>query len=227
MLNMAENKRFFVKQLYFVEGENAGHLLATIVKSQQGSSHIAKLVREDGGVVVEAPDILGVLKEFYVSLYSSRSEGSAEDLAGYLSEIPTSRLSPESMQLLDRPITIEELERALQQTPNEKAPGSDGLPGEFYKIYADLLLPQLLMVFNEALESGTLPASMNEAIIVLILKPDKDPSSPGSCRPISLLPVDIKLLAKVLANRLSLVVTEIVHDDQTGFMPYRSTAINL
>lgn len=94
-------------------------------------------------------------------------------------------------------------------------------------MYADLLLPQLLIVFNEALESGTLPASMNEAIIVLILKPDKDPSSPGSCRPISLLPVDIKLLAKVLANRLSLVVTEIVHDDQTGFMPYRSTAINL
>lgn len=44
---------------------------------------------------------------------------------------------------------------------------------------------------------------------------------------ISLLPVDVKLLAKVLASRLSRVVQEGVHGDQAGFMPNKSTAVNL
>lgn len=43
----------------------------------------------------------------------------------------------------------------------------------------------------------------------------------------SLLPVDIKLLAKDLADRLSRVVVQVVHEDQSGCMPNRSTATNL
>lgn len=82
-------------------------------------------------------------------------------------------------------------------------------------------------MLHKAVLTGHLPASMREAIVVLISKPGKDPSLPGSYRPISLLPVDIKLLAKVLANRLSSVITEVVHADQFGFMPNQSMAINL
>ncbi|XP_044130601.1 carbonic anhydrase 1-like [Bufo gargarizans] len=39
--------------------------------------------------------------------------------------------------------------------------------------------------------------------------------------------VDVKLLAKVLANRLNRVIQTIIHDDQYGFMPGKSTALNL
>lgn len=101
------------------------------------------------------------------------------------------------------------------------------LPIEFYKQYKDILLPQLLHVFREALIAGRLPLSMREAIIVLILKPGKDPTSPGSYRRISLLMADIKLLVKVLANRLSKIVSEVIIEDQSGFMPNKSTAIDL
>lgn len=69
------------------------------------------------------------------------------------------------------------------------------------------------------MDIGKLPHSMKEAIIVLLPIPDKDPTSPGSYRPISLLTADIKLLAKVKATRLSRVITDVVHDDQSGFMP--------
>lgn len=62
---------------------------------------------------------------------------------------------------------------------------------------------------------------MSKANTVLILKPGKDL---GSYRPIS---SDIKLLAKILALRLNGVITSIVHSDQAGFMPNKSTAVNL
>lgn len=72
-----------------------------------------------------------------------------------------------------------------------------------------------------------LPKSMMETIIIIILKPDKDPLKPGSYRPISLLTSDVKILAKVLANRLSRHIDTLIHRDQTGFIPSRSAATNI
>lgn len=58
-------------------------------------------------------------------------------------------------------------------------------------------------------------------------KPGKDLRLPESYRPISLLQVDVKILAKVLANRLNKVMLSLIHGDQAGFMPGRNTSFNL
>lgn len=68
---------------------------------------------------------------------------------------------------------------------------------------------------------------MQEAVIIVLPKPGRDPMLPESYRPISLLPVDTKILAKVLATRLSTMISSLIHQDQTGFIPGKSTAINL
>lgn len=197
------------------------------MRSQRGSVHIAKLVSSGGVEVTESADILEVLTVYYQDLYASKFSVSREGLTDYLNDVPLPSLSESSRQLLELPIICSQLEEALQLLPKDKAPGSDGFPAEFFKLHKDTLLPPLLEVFQEALETGHLPPSMREAIIVLIPKPGKDPTDPGSYRPISLLPVNIKLLAKVLATRLSTVIHEVIHEDQAGFMPNRSTAINI
>lgn len=97
----------------------------------------------------------------------------------------------------------------------------------FYILYAEDLAPRLHSVYTKSMETGTLPSSMGEAVIVVILKPEMIPSICCSYRPISLLNVDAKLLAKILANRPSTVITELVHSDQTGFMLVRGTDINI
>lgn len=85
-----------------------------------------------------------------------------------MAQVSLTCLSQNSRLLLDQPLTLEELERALQLAPSEKAPGSDALPAEFFKLYNDELLPHLLSVFQEAEEVGHLPPYMREAIIVLL-----------------------------------------------------------
>lgn len=77
-----------------------------------------------------------------------------------------------------------------------------------------------------SLRDGSLPYSMSEAVIVVVLKPDKDPKFCKSHRSISLINVDTKRLAKILATRLNTVITALVHPDQSGFMPGRGTDIN-
>lgn len=130
-------------------------------------------------------------------------------------------------KVLHSPITIEELIEALTDATNHQSPGSDGLPAGVYTRYGLILLPPLLRVLQEAAKMCHLPDSMKEAIILVLPKPGKDRQIPDSYRPISLLNIDVKLLTRVLANRLSGIVGQLVHHNQSGFIPTWSMADNI
>lgn len=68
---------------------------------------------------------------------------------------------------------------------------------------------------------------MREALRISILKPDKVPTQCDSYRPLSLINCDTKILAKMIANKLALLMTELVLPDQSGFVPGRATSHNL
>lgn len=110
---------------------------------------------------------------------------------------------------------------------NGKSPGPDGYPVEFFKKFSDELAPLLLEMFNHAYEQGTLPPTLTKTSISLIHKKDKDPLNCASYRPISLLPVDVKILAKILARRLESIMPLIICDDQTGFIKGRHSYSNI
>lgn len=57
-----------------------------------------------------------------------------------------------------------------QKTQLGKAPGPDELPTELYKCNDKLVVPMLSHLFNEALETGALPASTKVGIITLPFK---------------------------------------------------------
>lgn len=164
---------------------------------------------------------------FYSDLYQSKVEYSMALLRDFLDPLKLPSLSSVVREELNAPLTLEELRRAVLEAPNNKAPGLDGLPSEVYKYYGDILLPELLKVLNHAWETFKLPDSMNEACIIVLLKPDKDPLAPESYRPISLLNSDAKILTRILAARLGRVMQGLIHPDQSGFIHTRSTAINL
>lgn len=103
----------------------------------------------------------------------------------------------------------------------------DGLPVEWYGTYTESLAPKLFEMYKDVYDRCILPKSMRDALIVLISKPHKDHDLCESYRPISLINVDAKILAKLLAKRLNKVIASVIHPDQTGFIPERSTAINL
>ena len=144
-----------------------------------------------------------------------------------MDSIITPCLEEADRERLNAPFSLEEFQNELATFPNSKAPGNDGLPIELYKKFSGVLLPELLHTLEDAFELGALPRSMYEAVVVVILKPGKDPEKNDSYRPISLLNTDLKILTKVIAMRLSAVIPVLVHPDQSGFIPDRSTANNL
>ena len=84
----------------------------------------------------------------------------------------------------------------------------------------------LLDVFREALLKGSLPPTLRDSVISLILKKGKDPLDCKSYRPISLIGCECKILAKILAARLNEVITYLIHQDQVGFIRTRNSADN-
>lgn len=82
-------------------------------------------------------------------------------------------------------------------------------------------------MFSYTLENGSLPQTLNEAVITLIPQKGKDPKEVGGYRPVSLLNMDQNILVKVLANRVNKNIGNLVHTDQTGFIPGRNPSSDL
>ena len=65
-------------------------------------------------------------------------------------------------------------------------------------------------------EERTLPISFYNATITLILKP-KTTHKQKNYRPISLVNIDVKILNRILANRIQQHIKKLMHHDQVGF----------
>lgn len=130
---------------------------------------------------------------------------------------------------LEWPITIREIEDAIDELTLGKAPGPDGLGAAFYKTFKSMVAQMLLRVFVEAYDLKRVPLSFTTSHVVLIPKSD-DPAklqSAASYRPISLTNVDYKIFMKVLAKRLQGVITTLVGSHQTCGIKGRSIATNV
>lgn len=66
--------------------------------------------------------------------------------------------------------------------------------------------------------SGSLPAEMLRALVVTLPKSGKDAIIPQNFRPISLLNMDLKVYAKVIATRMAEVTPSLIAPDQMGFV---------
>uniref|UniRef100_A0A452ZV79 Reverse transcriptase domain-containing protein n=1 Tax=Aegilops tauschii subsp. strangulata TaxID=200361 RepID=A0A452ZV79_AEGTS len=128
--------------------------------------------------------------------------------------------------VLDAEFTREEVKAALDHIGDLKAPGPDGMPSIVFKRHwqfmGDRVVEEVLAVLN----GGDIPEGWNDTCVVLIPKV-KNPNRIKDLRPISLCNVLYKLVSKVMANRLKVVLPGIISENQSAFVPGRLITDNV
>lgn len=95
------------------------------------------------------------------------------------------------------------------------------------KTFSPLLIQPLTEYLN-SLDNNHLPRpEANEATITILPKQDKDVLEASNYRPISLINTDMKILAKIVTNRLKTVEEELLSDSQAGFRTNRGCRDNI
>lgn len=214
--NDAEMQLLKSRQRIFESGDKAGKLLAQQARAAAASRFIPSIISSSGATTTDPKLINETFSKFYSELYASDNPNTSSTSG--LSSIEFPKVDQGLAENLAMPISTAEIMGAITTLQSGKSPGPDGFTVEFYKKFAPLLSTVLSDMYNEALSLGRLPPTLNNATITLLLKKDKDPLLCSSFRPISLLNVDYKILAKILALRLQKVLPGIISADQTGFM---------
>ena len=137
-----------------------------------------------------------------------------------LVEFLSCQISSQHKESLEADIEISELEAAIKAMAPHKAPGLDGFPAKFFQLAPKTFATILHKIFNYQLARGTLLGRHRKAAVTLLYK-NGDRRDPANYRPIALMSVELKILAKTLAYRLSHVLTDIIHDTQKAFVPGR------
>ena len=113
--------------------------------------------------------------------------------------------------MLERPFEREEVVQVLQNCHCDKGPEPDGFTMAFLQKCWRTIEADVMAIFGEVYEYGKFERSLNATFISLIPK-KPDAVNIRDFRPISLIGCIYKLLAKVLANRLALVLDGIISE---------------
>jgi hypothetical protein len=103
-----------------------------------------------------------------------------------------------------------------------KSPGDDGLTVNFYRKFWQYLVDPLVKSLQVSQEKGQLSDSQRRSVIRLIAKKGKDQREIKGWRPISLMNTEAKIFSKCLAERLKMVCSEVIGEEQLAYLEGRT-----
>ncbi len=209
---------------YYEEGEKCTSYFFRQIKTNRKASNINTLKRSDG-TVLKGNEVNNEIYNYYETLYKNYDSEEMEYKKvknKFLGSNLEAKVTKESSRELEKELTKSELRKALFGSMKEgKAPGNDGLTSGLYRAIWHEVEGLFFDATKEALEKGTLAPTQRQSIIRLIEKKGKNSEEIRNWRPISLINVDTKIIAKAIANRLKKTVQDIIGKEQTGFLKNR------
>ena len=121
---------------------------------------------------------------------------------------------------LIKPFSVDDVKTAIWDCDKYKSPRPDGVHFGFIKEFWEVLKGDIMCFIHDFHRNDKLTKGINTTFIALIPKVDS-PQSLNDFRPISLVGCLYKILSKVLANRLKMVMGSLIAETQTVFVKDR------
>lgn len=157
-----------MKQSYYEVGPNATKLLAKKLWKKLILQSVYKIEDPQTKQVCNNLDEIDeAFQKYDSSLYSQPQLESKKNIKALLDSLDLPTIGAHQNECINSPISKKELENALQKLENNKPPGSNCLPADWYKVFREDLIPVLLRTFNWSLQKMSTPPSPMKSSLLL------------------------------------------------------------
>lgn len=209
------------KQLWLQSGDQNTRYFHAACNTRRRINRIQRLKNENGDWIDWQNGLQHLISKYYQDLFCATDTDSGE----VIDSVPQTINQGHNSNLL-KEITSDEVKIALFQMHPDKAPGPDGMTPAFFQKNWSVVGKDIIELIRNFFNTGELLAGLNETNLVLIPK-NNNPTVISDMRHIALCNVLMKVITKVMANRLKEVLDVVVSDTQSAFIPGRLISDNI
>jgi len=201
------------------DGEKNTKFFHSTTFQRRMHNNITHIQNEQGIKVEKHEEIETELLNYFRQVHREPNNDRSQAIEKITQNIPK-LISEEHNQMLLKPVNIQEVELAIRQLKVGKAPGPNGFTSNFSHIFWDLIKMEVWQVVEESRSLQWMFLGVNYTFIALVPKVDQ-PSTPNKYRPIALCNIIYKIVSKIIASRLKLLLPLIISLEQSGYVEGR------
>ncbi|KAL3675966.1 hypothetical protein R1sor_025914 [Riccia sorocarpa] len=223
----AEICRRRCKITWLKEGEAPSRYFFARLRAKHSHEEMSALEVAPGQIVEEPEGVLEEVHKFYKDLYNAEEESDEmlEKRRMVVGRIEK-RLTVEQNTTLEAIPSVELINRIVKEMPKEKSPGIDGVMVEILRIGWEFMEEDCVQMVRSFWDKKKLIGKDGRGVIKLIPKNERKHLL-QNWRPITLLTMTYKIVAKIIAIRLKDMLPGIIDTQQTGFVAGRNIIDNI
>ena len=227
--DLSRDEESFLRQKSRVQWINLGDRNSKFffrsMRQRCSRSKVLSLTDEHGNRVEEPSEVKSMVVNFFETLLRQPAGCPRIDLDLVRRALPK-RISGDQCATLGREVSDVEIKAVLFSLKDNKAPGPDGYNATFFKKAWSVVGDDFLRAIRSFFSSGRLLKQVNATVVALIPKVP-NPSTVGDFRPISCCNTIYKCIAKIIANRVQMVLPDVVSPFQSAFVAGRRISDNI
>ena len=162
----------------------------------------------DGSRIETHGEIEEELTHYFAKILNEDIQDRERDIAQITRLIPPS-VTREVNEMLVKPVTLQEVEEAVNQMALGKSPGPDGFTSNFFHYFWYMVKEEVVEIVEESRKKKGVLKAFNATFLSLIPK-ETGADRLDKFRPIALCNVVYKIISKVIANRLKTLLPSLI-----------------
>ncbi|XP_071909708.1 uncharacterized protein [Coffea arabica] len=203
------------------EGDNNTKFFHSVVAEKKRRAMIHRVRGVDGEWAEEEAQIGEAAVNFFQGLFSADGIQSPHHIMDHIPGL----VSTQDNDMLSRIPSLEEVKGIVFSMDAESAAGPDGFTGKFFMVAWEVIAEDVYRAVVSFFCGAEIPRGIMATSMVLLPKVDS-PQDFSQFRPISLCNFANKIISKLLAERLALILPKLISPQQSGFVKGRQIADN-
>ncbi|KAL2248029.1 UNVERIFIED_CONTAM: hypothetical protein Sindi_2655200 [Sesamum indicum] len=206
-------------------GDQCSRVFFRKIAQRRSSRRIFQINDDQGSTHTNPEEVINEFVTYYKNLLGGDRRRTGIDIR-FLRPWARHILSNEESTALLLPFTPADVKQAVFDITEDKASGPDGYSSGFFKVAWPIVGHEVTSAILDFFSPGLLLKQINTTLLVLIPKVHS-PMTVSDFRPIACCNVLYKIIAKLIVQRLSVIMDKLISPCQATFLPGRSIGDNI